>query len=242
MEIAGTLLIIYMLYILPLIMFLVTVQFKKYGIIIKVLSAIGYILAYLFLPEMYTNILPTICIISIIIYWKNNTQTFKDYERYGFSLKNFSLIDAIKYVLVLYLIIIVVSNMSNILLNAIGVKLETQKIVNVLSNYNLMEYIITIPFTVLFAPIAEEFTFRFLIFNKLFGEALKSKIVFFMGAILISLIFAAVHFSIKAFAILFIISFYNCYIIEKKGYWYAVFNHMVINGITTTFLLLDKIL
>jgi len=222
-------------------MFLVTVKFENHGPIIKTLSALGYIAAYLFLPEMYTNILPTICIIFIILYWRNNPHTNKDYEIYRFSLKEFNLIKGIKYVLVLYTIIIIVSNISTIVLTGVGVKLETQEVVNILSEYNLVEYVITIPFTVLFAPIAEEFTFRFLAFNKLFGKALKSKVVFFFGAVFVSIIFAAVHFSITAFAMLFIISFYNCYIIEKKGFWYAVFNHMVVNGITMTFLLIDKL-
>lgn len=60
MEIAGSLIVIYML--------LVAVKFERHDPIIKTLAAIGYTTANLFLSDMYTNILSTICTHSRRVY------------------------------------------------------------------------------------------------------------------------------------------------------------------------------
>lgn len=241
MEIIGSLLIIYVLYILPLIIYIATINFKNKNILKKCVIILSYISAYVILPDMYTNILPTIIIISVIIHWKNNDIN-GEYKKYKFSLREFKFKKAFKYVIALYTILIIVSNLNNIILTNLGVNLESQEIVTILSGYDLSAYLLTIPFTVIFAPISEEFTFRYLIFNRLFESILSSRTAFIILATLVSIIFASVHFSITAFAALFTLSFYNCYIIEKKGFWYAVFNHMIINGVTAMVILSEKLL
>ena len=241
MEIIGSLLIIYVLYILPLIIYIATIKFKNKNILKKCIIILSYISAYIILPDMYTNIIPTIIIILLIIYWKNNDIN-GEYKKYKFSLREFKFSKALKYVIVLYIILIIVSNLNNIILTNLGIDLEGQEIVTILSSYDLSAYLLTIPFTIIFAPISEEFTFRYLIFNRLFESILNSRIAFIILATLVSIIFASVHFSITVFAALFTLSFYNCYIIEKKGFWYAVFNHLVINGVTAIVLLSENII
>jgi membrane protease YdiL (CAAX protease family) len=63
----------------------------------------------------------------------------------------------------------------------------------------------------------------------------------YLAAFLSSTIFAVIHFSLNAFAVILWVGLYNCYLINKKGYWYAVFNHFVFNSITIAALLTEKL-
>jgi len=156
--------------------------------------------------------------------------------------KNFKLKKAIKYVAITYGLILIAATISYYLLLFFNVPMEQQDVITMLNNYDLISFIITIPFTVIFAPVVEEFTFRYILFSKCFRNKLNGRISFLITAFIVSVLFAGAHFSITAFAMLFTISFYNCYLVEKKGFWYAVFTHVVINGVTTSALLVNKLL
>ncbi|HBA02649.1 MAG TPA: CPBP family intramembrane metalloprotease, partial [Clostridium sp.] len=103
-------------------------------------------------------------------------------------------------------------------------------------------FIITIPFTVIFAPVVEEFVFRYLFYGKFLRSRFKGEFGFIISASIVSILFASIHFSISAFASLFVVSFFNCYLIEKEGFWYSVFTHLFVNGVSTVILLLSKII
>lgn len=242
LKFIGNLFIIIMIYVIPLITYLKTVKINRNSKLIKTLVAIVYVVTCIILPEMLTNILPFILIIFTLINWKNNEQFQGEYENYKFSLKNFKIGKAFKYVGITYGLTLMASYISYCILSILKIPMEQQDVVTMLNSYDLKNFIITIPFTVIFAPVVEEFTFRYILFSKGFRNGIDKKIPFFISATLVSLVFAGAHFSITAFALLFVISFYNCYLVEKKGFCYAVFTHMVINGVTTTALLINKMI
>lgn len=161
----------------------------------------------------------------------------KDYDRYGFNLKKFKFGEAMKNVVMSYLGIIIVSSVSTYAFSKMNLKLEQQEVVTVMSELPLSKFLLMIPLTVVFAPIVEEYVFRYLMFERAF----KKKMGVFAAAMLSSLIFGMVHFNLRAFFLILWLGLFNCYLIEKKGYWYAVFNHMVFNGLTTLSLLLSKL-
>ncbi|HAK43601.1 MAG TPA: hypothetical protein DCM59_14000, partial [Clostridium sp.] len=98
LKLLGNLFIIFMIYILPLLFFLKKMVLERNSKLIKTLVSITYILLYLILPELYTNMLPFILIIFILINWTNSQYTYEDYITYRFSLSKFKLSKGIKYV------------------------------------------------------------------------------------------------------------------------------------------------
>jgi membrane protease YdiL (CAAX protease family) len=124
-----------------------------------------------------------------------------------------------------------------IILSASNINLKEQEIVLELMNVPLRKFVYMIPILVVFAPIVEEFTFRWLLFEKIF----RPRIGFYAAAILSSVMFALIHFNLRALPVLISIGLINCYLIDKKGYWYAVFNHFVFNMVSTLYMLIQKI-
>lgn len=160
-----------------------------------------------------------------------------DYERFKFSLKSFNLMVGIKVTVVSYLMTILISALETILLSNFKVEAEQQEIVTWMTDMPLDKFLIMIPIVTIFAPVLEEFVFRWILFQKTF----RPRIGIYLASILSSLIFAFIHFNLRAFPVLVWIGLYNCYLINKKGYWYSVFNHFMFNSVTTTILLLEKL-
>lgn len=160
-----------------------------------------------------------------------------DYERFKFSLKSFNLMVGIKVTFVSYLMTILISALETILLSNFKVEAEQQEIVTWMTDMPLDKFLIMIPIVTIFAPVLEEFVFRWILFQKTFTP----RIGIYLASILSSLIFAFIHFNLRAFPVLVWIGLYNCYLINKKGYWYSVFNHFMFNSVTTTILLLEKL-
>ncbi len=242
MRILGNLFIIFMLYILPLIFYLRIVVIKRNSKLIKIMVSIGYISLYFLLPELYNNILPFVLIIFILVNWVSLKCKNDDYIKYRFSLGDFKIGKALIYVLLVYGFIIMCGLFWLLLLLLFKIPIERQQVITMLSNYDLVSFIITIPFTVIFAPVVEEFVFRYLFYGKFLRSRLKGEFGFIISASIVSILFASIHFSISAFASLFVVSFFNCYLIEKEGFWYSVFTHLFVNGVSTVILLLSKII
>lgn len=160
-----------------------------------------------------------------------------DYERFKFSLKNFNLIVAIRLTCISYLATILISVVETILFSNFKVEAEQQEIVTWMTSMPLSKFFIMIPIVIIFAPVLEEFVFRWILFQKAF----RPRVGVYFASILSSLIFAFIHFNLRAFPLLVWIGLYNCYLINKKGYWYSVFNHFVFNSVTTGILLLEKL-
>ncbi|MCH5138124.1 CPBP family intramembrane metalloprotease [Clostridiaceae bacterium UIB06] len=160
-----------------------------------------------------------------------------DYNRFKFSLKSFNLIEGIKLTCISYLATIIISVVETILFSNFKVEAEQQEIVTWMTSMPLNKFLIMIPIVIIFAPVLEEFVFRWIFFQKTF----RPRIGVYFAAILSSLIFAFIHFNLRAFPLLVWIGLYNCYLINKKGYWYSVFNHFVFNSVTTGILLMEKL-
>ena len=245
-------------YIPPLIIFAKFWRERHKGNVLLVL--IGFL--YIILSFFTQNLLPFILVMFNIKYLKSADtmyDTFRneydsfysmdcskrsissrvrgDYERFKFSLRNFNFIVGIRLAIISYLVTIFISVVEGILLSNFKVEAKQQEIVTFMTNMPLGKFLIMIPIIVVFAPVVEEFVFRWVMFQKLF----RPKVGVYVAAILSSLIFAFIHFNLRAFPLLVWIGLYNCYLINKKGYWYSVFNHFIFNSVTTTVLLLEKI-
>jgi membrane protease YdiL (CAAX protease family) len=166
-----------------------------------------------------------------------SSRVMGDYNRFKFSIRNFNLISAIIYTLTSYLITILISAVSTAIFSRINIETKQQEIVTWMTNMPLENFLIMIPIVIIFAPVLEEFVFRWLLFEKVF----RPRIGIYLAAILSSVIFAFIHFNLRALPILIWIGLYNCYLINKKGYWYSVFNHFTFNFVTTMILLLQKL-
>jgi uncharacterized protein len=232
------------LYIPPLIFFLE--NSLKRGINKFILIIISIV--YLCLSISTQNLLPFIVVIINIRYLRKNTSTLgedyrnsyeeiSDYYRFNFNIKNLKFSKALKYAMEAYGAAILVGIVVTLLLTSYNVNLKEQEIVRDLMKVSIDKFLYMIPIMIIFAPVVEEFTFRWLLFEKLF----KPRLGIYFSAILSSLIFAMVHFNLRSLPVLITIGLINCYLIEKKGYWYAVFSHFFFNSINTFLMLFQKI-
>lgn len=160
-----------------------------------------------------------------------------DFLRFNFSIKNFRISSAILNSVYSYIIVMIVALLSNIIFYIYKLNPQQQDIVTWMSGLGLWEFLMMIPVAVIFAPVLEEFVFRWLIFEKL----ITPKIGVLFASVISSLIFATVHFNLHSFLILFCIGLFNCYLIHEKGFWYSVFNHSIFNFVTTFVLFLAKL-
>jgi uncharacterized protein len=205
-------------------------------------------IVYLFLSISTQNLLPFIIVIINIKYLKKSSVSItedyeyradeeNDYNKYNFNIKKFRIIKGLKYAIETYGITIIMGIIITVILTTYKINLNEQEIVKDLMKVSIDKFLYMIPIMIIFAPVVEEFTFRWLLFEKLF----KPKLGIFFSAILSSLIFAMVHFNLRSIPILISIGLINCYLIERKGYWYAVFNHLFFNSINTFMMLFQKI-
>ncbi|WP_039657502.1 CPBP family intramembrane glutamic endopeptidase [Clostridium tyrobutyricum] len=209
------------------------VVFDKCWIRDKRNKVVLFIINILFIGlSMYTqNIVPFIFVIINIVYMR-----FTD-DFYKFDIKKFNIIDALRLAAISYLVVIIILLLQNAIENSLKIKLDQQEIVTNMTNMSLNKLVFMVPVVVIFAPVLEEFVFRWIFFEKIF----KSRLGVLGAALLSSLMFSLVHFNINVFFIILWIGIYNCYLIHKKGYWYAVINHAVFNSVTMISLIYSKI-
>jgi membrane protease YdiL (CAAX protease family) len=191
--------------------------------------SIVYIIAAIFTQ----NLMPFVLVLFNIALMKGK----EEFEEYGFSLNGFSLVKGIKYSVFSYFITIVVAIVSLSVMSSFGIQQEEQEVVKWMTDLPIELFWIAVPVAVVFAPVVEEFVFRWFFFERIF----KKRIGLAAGAVLSSLIFAFIHFNVQAFPMILWIGLYNCYLIEKKGYWYSVFNHLMFNSVTVAALIMEKI-
>lgn len=227
LNIIKNILVFMIVYIPPFLVFAKFWREGKRNNVVLILIGISYMALSLFTE----NLIPFIFVIINLWYIKRTD------EFYEFDLKNFKFFKALKMVFIFYLATIFISAIETIVLSNFKVELKQQDIVTNMASMPLGKFLIMIPIVIIFAPILEEFVFRWLIFEKIF----KKRMGIYLGAFLSSFLFAIIHFSLNAFPIILWIGLYNCYLINKKGYWYAVFNHFTFNSITVAALLLQKL-
>jgi membrane protease YdiL (CAAX protease family) len=227
-ELAKQILVYLILTVPPLLVYIRFWRERDRGKVLIIAISIIYIAA-----AVYTeNLMPFILVLFNLAYMKGKDE----YREYGFSLRGFSILEGIGCAVFSYLITIMVALGAMYVMNYFGIRQEEQEVVKWLTDLPLKWFWIAVPVIVLFAPVVEEFIFRWFFYERL----LKKKIGVIPGALLSSMIFALVHFNAAAFAMILWIGIYNCYLIDRKGYWYAVFNHMFFNSITVAVLLMSK--
>ncbi|MDV3427779.1 MAG: CPBP family intramembrane metalloprotease, partial [Bacillota bacterium] len=148
-----------------------------------------------------------------------------DYSRYNFSLRGFDSLEGIKFAGITLLVTIGISYLVQIVFKHFNIPIEEQEIVKLLKQLSLVNFIMLAVSGLLVAPIVEELVFRWFLFSKL----LKHRLNVILAAVISSIIFSAGHLTLAGFLPIFALAMINCYIIEKKGYWYAVFNHFFFN-------------
>lgn len=181
---------------------------------------------YVYFQELSHSTKPTI-----------SNRLAEDYEKFKFSIRELNILSAVKHTIQSYFMTIVISAVTYIIFYKLNVDTKQQEIVTWMANMPISRFLITIPIVIIFAPIVEEFVFRWLLFEKIF----KPRLGVYLSAVLSSIIFAFIHFNLRALPILIWIGLFNCYLINKKGYWYSVFNHFTFNLITIMFLLVEKL-
>lgn len=178
---------------------------------------------YIIISPFTQNLLPFILVLIDISYIK------KSYNSSVFNLKSFKIGSAIKYSVCSYAIVIAMAILSDIIFSFYRFNLKEQDVVSWMSGLSMWKFLAAVPIAVVFAPVVEEFVFRWFLFEKVFSARLNIVI----SGILSSLIFALVHFNLGSFPIIFCIGIFNCYLIHKKGFWYSVFNHAIFNFVST---------
>jgi membrane protease YdiL (CAAX protease family) len=228
-NIIKDILIIILVYIPPLAIYAKFWREKDRNMLLLVLISLIYLGASIFTQ----NLFPFILVLLNIGFLKMT----EDNEEYKFSLKGFKFFKGLKYSFYSYAITILLAIVTAAVLDHFGIQQQNQDIVKWMADMPLAEFLVTVPVAVVFAPVVEEFVFRWFFFEKLF----RKRIGFVAGALLSSLIFAGIHYDIQAFAMILGIGLFNCWLIEKHGYWYAVLNHAVFNLVTVLVLLLQKL-
>lgn len=202
----------------------------------KILLLIISIL-YLILSLFTQNLLPFILVLICIKYIRYDVQLYRDYDIYNFNIRNFKFMKALNYSIFSYIMTIIIATIALNFFVKHKITLKDQEIVYFMNKMPLNRFIYMVPVTVIFAPVVEEFIFRWLLFEKLF----KNRIGIYFSAIISSFIFGVIHFNIKSFPAIMWVGLFNCFLIHKKGYWYAVFNHGLFNSISTFVLLFEKL-
>lgn len=227
LDIIKDVLVFSIVYVPPFLVFSKFWRDEKKSNLLLVLIGIVYLITCIFTE----NFIPFVFVLLNMIYLKHRDGP------YEFDIRGFKFFKALAAVVVFYLITVGISITETIILSNFRVELKQQDIVTHMANMSLNKFLIMIPVVIIFAPILEEFVFRWLLFKKIFTKRMGV----YLAAILSSLIFAVIHFSLNAFPIILWIGIYNCYLINKKGYWYAVFNHCAFNSVTIVALLLQKL-
>ncbi|HBC95706.1 MAG TPA: CPBP family intramembrane metalloprotease [Clostridium sp.] len=227
LDIVKDLLVFVLVYLPPLLIFAKFWRKDKRSKIVLLIISVLYIVLAIFTG----NLIPFIFVVISLWYMKGTD------ESHEFDIKNFDIFKALNMVFIFYVTVFFISAVEMAVLSNFKVELRQQEIVTHMANMPLGKFMLMIPVVIIFAPVLEEFVFRWLIFEKIFVK----RIGVYMGAFLSSLLFAAIHFSLNAFPIILWIGLYNCYLIHKKGYWYAVFNHFAFNSITVAALLIQKL-
>ncbi|WP_368489884.1 lysostaphin resistance A-like protein [Clostridium sp. BJN0013] len=227
LEIIKNILVFMIVYIPPFLIFAKFWRERRRSNVLLVFIGILYIISSIFME----NFIPFIFVFLNIKYMRHSGE-FNE-----FDIKNFKFVKALNLTIIFYIVSIAISTVQTIILSNFKVELKHQEIVTNMVNMPLEKFLIMVPIVIIFAPVLEEFVFRWLLFKKIFSRRMGV----YLAALLSSAIFAVIHFSLNAFAVILWVGLYNCYLMNKKGYWYAVFNHFIFNSITIAALLAEKL-
>lgn len=244
-DLFKDLLVILIVFLPPLIYYCRVFTEKRRNSFLLAIICIVYIVAVLFLQNTMPFVAVVLSIITIKSYYRENRvcsafmeDAKRDYARLKFSFKSVNFAKAFSYAIGTYFISIIISLVVVFIMQKSGMKVENQQVIDQMEKAKLIQFLFMIPVAVIFAPVVEEFVFRYLLFDKVF----KNRTGVIIAAIISSLMFGVVHFNIKVFVTITFIGLVNCYLIEKEGFWYSVFNHMFFNLVPITSMFVMKIL
>jgi membrane protease YdiL (CAAX protease family) len=115
-----------------------------------------------------------------------------------------------------------------IILKKFNIPIQSQEIVQQLSASSAGSFIYLSVLIVIFAPIAEEFCFRYFIYDKTLSGYLKLNK--YLSAVISAAIFSALHANIAGAPTFFMLGIVLCYVYEKKGFWASVCVHAGYNA------------
>ena len=197
---------------------------------LTVLLSVLYLLVCLITFRIAYNIVPFIIVVSSMI-------LIDRLEKNTFSFNGFNIFKALKYAIFSYLVSLVISFIYVLILMNANFKIKDQKIINEMLDFSVNKFIFMALIIIIVAPVVEEFVFRWFLYNRVF----KKYIGIYLGALLSSALFGFVHLNIKSFAAIMVLGIINCWLINNKGYWYAVFNHAFFNSISVMMLFLNRV-
>lgn len=228
--------IIAFIYVLPIVVFIKYLSRTGSKIYVQFLCIIIYAVGVVITSNFLDDLFPFVFAVLSILILKNNIYE-DDYNKYNFSLKKIQIVKSVQYFVIFYIINIAVAIIFEWIFLKFNIGVKQQEIVQDMEKMKLIDFLKYIPVSVIFAPVLEEFIFRFVLFEKIF----KDKIGLYGGCIVTSILFAILHYNIKAFPVLFLLAIENCYLIHKKGFWYSVLNHSLFNFITVAGIFFDKV-
>ncbi len=113
------------------------------------------------------------------------------------------------------------------ILNKLGISIENQEIINQLVNSTPGWFLYLSAIIIIFAPIVEEFCFRYFFYDKLFKN--KFKVNRYISSILSAVLFSLLHANIAGALSFFMLGLVLCYIYEKKGLMAGIIIHAEYN-------------
>ena len=172
-------------------------------------------------------------ILTAIKYRKSLNNKGK-YKQIYCTLNRFNKADIIygvKLLISFWPILLITSIVSNYLFR----NYPEQKTINLLLSGNTTTKIFIMTSAIIIMPIVEEYVFR-----KVIYKSMKSHIGIIWSAITTSLIFSLVHFNVKAFGPLFILSIFFCIVYEHtRKLSYPIYCHIAFNQLMVIIILMD---
>ena len=107
-----------------------------------------------------------------------------------------------------------------------GFSLESQEYGNIYNSKHIIDYLVQFALICIVAPIVEEFTFRFIIYDSWLSNKLNKKI---FAVLLSSLMFTFSHFNMSIFVYTFMTGIILCFIYDGFGFLSSVTLHMIFN-------------
>lgn len=168
-------------------------------------------------------------ILLLLLYFQKSTYEFKNLETEN-KVRINKFRNWTQSFAKLWCIIFIFSTLSQLIFSEFPV----QEIVNRLKNEDLENKVLIIISVLFIAPLTEEIVFR-----KFLYRSIKTSLGAGMSALVTSLLFSLVHFSISSFTVLFLLGLFFCYYYEKhQTIWAPVWIHFNFNLFSTILILI----
>lgn len=193
----------------------------------KLLTKIMYILVSIILVNFVAYIFLAVNLVILFVFYKkgyiecnNNTLCKK------ININDIVLLTA---VVVGIKIVFALINIGYIyILEKLSIPIENQEIITQLFNTTPGWFLYLSAIIIIFAPIAEEFCFRYFFYDKLCKN--KFKVNKYISSILSAVLFSLLHANIAGALSFFMLGLILCYVYEKKGLFASIIIHAEFNA------------